>query len=108
VRVRLASQMGLQSLYELDRLDLSVQSTLNGELQKKVTDILRQLKNAQYARNAGLYGHHLLGEADPGKIIYSFTLSELTPHGTKSRIQADNFDQPLDINKGTKLDLGST
>ncbi|MEO6423496.1 MAG: transglycosylase domain-containing protein [Candidatus Nitrotoga sp.] len=108
VRVRLASQMGLQSLYELDRLDLSVQSTLNGELQKKVTDILRQLKNPQYARNAGLYGHHLLGEADPGKIIYSFTLSELTPQGTKSRIQADNFDQPLDINKGTKLDLGST
>jgi len=51
VRVRLASQMGLQRLYELDRLDLSVQSTLDGELQKKTTDILRQLKN-RYARAA--------------------------------------------------------
>ena len=108
VRVRLASQMGLQRLYELDRLDLSVQSTLDGELQKKTTDILRQLKNPEYARAAGLYGNRLLGEADPGKIIYSFTLSELTPQGAKFRIQADNFDQPLDINKGTKLDLGST
>ncbi|MGH8761758.1 MAG: glycosyl transferase family 51, partial [Nitrosospira sp.] len=39
---------------------------------------------------------------------YSFTLSELTPEGAKFRIQADNFDQPLDINRGTKLDLGST
>lgn len=108
VRVRLASQLGLHRLYELDRLDLSVQSTLDGELQKKTTDILRQLKNPEYARAAGLYGNRLLGEADPGKIIYSFTLSELTPQGAKFRIQADNFDQPLDINKGTKLDLGST
>ena len=108
VRMRLASQMGLQRLYELDRLDLSVQSTLDGELQKKTTDILRQLKNPKFARAAGLYGNRLLGEADPGKIIYSFTLSELTSQGAKSRIQADNFDQPLDINKGTKLDLGST
>ncbi len=108
VRVRLAAQLGLQRLYELDRLDLSVQSTLDGELQKKTTDILRQLKNPEYARAAGLYGNRLLGEADPGKIIYSFTLSELTPQGAKFRIQADNFDQPLDINKGTKLDLGST
>lgn len=108
VRMRLASQMGVQRLYELDRLDLSVQSTLDGELQQKTTDILRQLRNPEYARAAGLYGNRLLGEADPGKIIYSFTLSELTPQGAKSRIQADNFDQPLDINKGTKLDLGST
>ncbi len=108
VRARLASQLGLQSLYELDRLDLAVQSTLDGELQKKTTDILRRLKEPAYARAAGLYGGRLLGAADPAKIIYSFTLSELTPDGPKARIQADNFDQPLDINKGTKLDLGST
>lgn len=108
VRMHLASQLGLQRLYELDRLDLSVQSTLDGELQEKTTDILRQLKRTDYARAAGLYGDHLLGKADPGKIIYSFTLSELTPQGSKFRIQADNFDQPLDINNGTKLDLGST
>lgn len=108
VRVRLASYLGIHRLYELDRLDLSAQSTLNGELQQKTTDILRQLKNPEYARAAGLYGDRLLGEADPGKIIYSFTLSELTPQGAKSRIQADNFDQPFDINQGTKLDLGST
>jgi len=108
VRARLAAQLGLQRLYALDRLDLSVQSTLNGELQNKTTDILRHLRDPDYARFAGLYGNHLLGNADPGKIIYSFTLSELTPQGAKTRIQADNFDQPFDINKGAKLDLGST
>lgn len=109
VRVRLASQLGLQRMYDLDRLDLAVQSTLDGELQKKITDMLRQLRDKEYARTAGLYGHRLLNEDDdPAKIIYSFTLSELTPEGAKFRIQADSFDQPLDINKGTKLDLGST
>ncbi|HEX8874317.1 MAG TPA: transglycosylase domain-containing protein [Nitrosospira sp.] len=109
VRVRLASQLGLQRMYDLDRLDLSVQSTLDGELQKKTTEALRRLKEPDYARAVGLYGHRLLSDGDdPGKIIYSFTLSELTPAGAEFRIQADSFDQPLDINKGTKLDLGST
>ncbi len=108
VRMRLASQLGLQRMYDLDRLDLSVQSTLDGELQQKTTDMLRQLKNPEYANAAGLYGPRLLGSEDLGKVIYSFTLSELTPEGAKFRIQADNFEQPLDINKGTKLDLGST
>ena len=35
VRVRLASQLGLQRMYDLDRLDLAVQSTLDGEFRKK-------------------------------------------------------------------------
>lgn len=108
VRMRLASQLGLRRMYDLDRLDLSVQSTLDVALQKKTTDMLRHLKDAEYAQSVGLYGHRLLGTEDPSKIIYSFTLSELTPEGAKFRILADNFDQPLDINKGTKLDLGST
>lgn len=109
VRIRLASQLGLQRMYDLDRLDLAVQSTLDGELQKKTTEALRRLREPEYARSVGLYGHRLLSEEDdPGKIIYSFTLSELTPNGAEFRIQADSFDQPLDINKGTKLDLGST
>jgi membrane peptidoglycan carboxypeptidase len=108
VRVKLSSLLGLPRLYELDRMDLSVRSTLDGALQKKTADILYQLRKPESARAAGLYGSHMLGKADPGKIIYSFTLHELTPQGAKIRIQADNFDQPFDINQGTKLDLGST
>lgn len=108
VRLRLASLLGVNRLYELDRMDLAVNTTLDRDLQQKVTDILRKLKDPVYARAAGLYGEHLLGAADPGRIIYSFTLHELTPQGAKLRIQADNYDQPFDINQGTKLDLGST
>lgn len=108
VRVKLASMLGMKRLYELDRLDLSLGTTLNHDLQQQVTDVLRQMKYPEKARAAGLYGERLLGSADPGRIIYSFTLHELTPEGAKPRIQADNYDQPFDINQGTKLDLGST
>ncbi|TPW18155.1 MAG: glycosyl transferase family protein [Halothiobacillaceae bacterium] len=108
VRTRLAALMGIERLYDLDRIDLSVKTTLNGEVQHKVTEVLRRLKDPAYARAAGLYGDRLLGAADPGKVIYSLTLQEVTPDGVKPRIQADNFDQPFDINQGTKLDLGST
>ncbi|TCV80215.1 transglycosylase domain-containing protein [Sulfurirhabdus autotrophica] len=108
VRVRLASLLGLSRMYELDHLDLSVRSTLDGNIQKNVTAILKKFNDPEYARNAGLYGERLLGSADPGKIIYSLTFYELTPQGAKLRVQADNFDQPFDINKGAKLDLGST
>ena len=108
MRIHLASLLGLPRLYELDRLDLTVQSTLNGDLQEKVTDVLRGLKDPDSARAAGLYGDRMLGKADPGKIIYSFTLHELTTQGAKLRISADNFEQPFDINQGAKLDLGST
>ena len=53
VRVRIASQLGLRRLYDLDRMDLSVQSTLDADLQKKTTDMLRNLKDSEYARAAG-------------------------------------------------------
>ncbi|MDD5328647.1 MAG: transglycosylase domain-containing protein [Sulfuricella sp.] len=109
VRVQLASLLGMSRLYDVDRLDLSVQSALDGALQKKTTTVLHDLRHPDYARAAGLYGYHLLSAGDDlDKIIYSFTLHELTPQGAKLRIQADNFDQPFDINQGTKLDLGST
>ncbi len=108
VRVRLATLLGMDRLYELDRLDLAVKTTLNKDLQQKVTTILRQLGQPEYARAAGLYGERLLGAADPGRVIYSLNIHELTPEGAKLRIQADNFDQPFDINQGSKLDLGST
>jgi membrane peptidoglycan carboxypeptidase len=108
VRVRLASLLRMDRLYELDRLDLTVKTTLDKDLQQQVTQVLRRLGEPEYARAAGLYGERLLGAADPGRIIYSLNLHELTPEGAKLRIQADNYDQPFDINQGSKLDLGST
>lgn len=108
VRVGLAAQLGVAGLYELDRLDLVAHSTLNADLQQAVTARLEALRDPAVAKAAGLIGFRLLDHGDPAKLVYSFTLFERTPGANLVRVQADNFEQPLDINNGSKLDLGST
>lgn len=108
VRLRLASLLGINRMYDLDQLDVTASSTLDATLQKEVTAALRQLRDPAYARAAGLMDFRLLQQGAPEGVTYSFTLLERTPQGNKVRVQADNFDQPFDINDGAKLDLGST
>jgi membrane peptidoglycan carboxypeptidase len=108
LRAHLSALLGVPSLYDLDRLDLTVQSSLYADLQEKIARTLFRLNDPGYARAAGLYGERLLGKGDPRKIIYSVSFSELTAQGLKPRIQADNLLKPFDINQGTKLELGST
>ena len=108
-RNHLASILGLSKLYILDRLDLTVQTTLNAKAQQKVSRFLTDIGNPTLARANGLYGFRLLGDHDDLRhIIYSFTLYERTPQGGALRVQADNLNQPFDINRGAKLDMGST
>ncbi|MFA9215754.1 MAG: transglycosylase domain-containing protein [Sphingomonadaceae bacterium] len=108
IRVHLASLLGDNRLYNLDRLDLSVNSTLDAQAQTAVTQVLRDLRDAEQAKAAGLTGKGMLGNGDTANVVYSFTLLEKGAQTNMLRIQTDNFDQPLDINEGAKLDLGST
>ena len=108
VRVHLANLLGDNRMYNLDRLDLSVNTTLDAETQKTVTALLRELRDQETAVKAGLTGKGLLGNGDPANVVYSFTLLERGEHANYLRVQTDNYDQPLDINEGAKLDLGST
>lgn len=109
VRSRLAGLLGIPRLYDLDRLDVSASSTLNAPAQQAVSRFLMNLNSPEGAANVGVYGRHLLAPAnDLSKIIYSFTLYEIRPQGALLRVQADNLNQPFDLNKGAKLDLGST
>ena len=108
VRTHLAGLFGGSRLYDLDRLDLSVASTLDAPVQAAVTDLLRKLREPANARAAGLSAKQLLERGDPAKVVYSFTLYERGSDANILRVQTDNFDQPLNINEGTKLDLGST
>lgn len=108
VRTHLAGLLGGGRLYDLDRLDLSVASTLDAPVQAAVTELLRQLRDPAHAKAAGLSARQLLERGDPAKVVYSFTLYERGPRANALRVQTDNFDQPLNINEGTKLDLGST
>ncbi|MCC2954253.1 transglycosylase domain-containing protein [Massilia sp. IC2-477] len=108
VRNHLGYLVGDSRLYNVDRLDLSVVSTLDAGVQQAVTAALRQLSDAEHAKEAGLTGKGLLGNGDPAQVVYSFTLMERGEHVNYLRVQTDNYDQPLDINEGAKLDLGST
>lgn len=109
LRAQLSGLLNVKHLYELDRIDLSAATTLNGEMQGAVTTVLRQLKKPANAKAAELYGRNMLSPGDDtGKLIYSFTLFEQRGGANLLRVQTDNFDQPFDINEGARLNLGST
>lgn len=107
VRTRLAGLLGT-SLYRLDRLDAEASTTLDGKLQDAVSDYLGQLTDPAFARSQELMGERLLQPATLGDVQYSFTLLESTTQGNLVRVQTDTTQQPLDINEGSKLELGST
>jgi membrane peptidoglycan carboxypeptidase len=107
VRTRLSQLLG-QSLYQLDRLDLSGQTTLHNQLQRDISRHLRQLNTYNAAEQAGLFADKLLRPGQQNKLKYSFTLYQSTDNGNKVRVQTDNTDQPFDMNDASKLELGST
>ncbi|MFC5475651.1 transglycosylase domain-containing protein [Paraherbaspirillum soli] len=108
MRTQLGGLLGISRLYDLDRYDLTVLSTLDLRVQNAVTGVLLGLRDPAKAEAAGLHQKQLLDRGDPSKVIYSFTLYERGENANYLRVQTDNFDQPFDINMGTKLDLGST
>jgi len=108
IRGTLGDLLNVENLYALDRYDLDVHSTLDGPSQQAVTRILNRLADPAFLACAGLKEGRLLAKGDPKQVNYSLTLYERTPTANVLRIQADNLDQPLDINAGTKLDLGSS
>lgn len=108
VRNRIAGLLE-RSLYQTDRLDLTVNTTLNLPLQQQINRYLQQLERQPYAGNAGIIGPRLLREDQLKGVKYSFTLYESSATGNKLRVQTDNHaEQPFDLNEGGKLELGST
>src|SRR5439155_8245178 len=109
VRGKLANVLDISRSYDLDRLDLRATTTLDGEVQRTATELLRSLRDAYAAKAAGLYGFRLLNEGDDtSKLVFSFTLFERGNGANLLRVQTDNVDQPFDLNEGARLDLGST
>jgi membrane peptidoglycan carboxypeptidase len=108
IRSRLVTTLDVPRVYDLDRLDLSVTSTLDGEMQDAVSAVLRRLQDRSYVRAAHLAEGRLLGSADPTAVIYTFTLFERGSEANYVRVQTDNSSQPFDTNEGAKLELGST
>lgn len=108
-RTHLLKMLGLRNLYELDRLDLEVTSTLNQKTQNEVVGFLRKMGDPEFVKSIGMVGFRLLSpENDVKKINWSVLLYERSENGNLLRVQADNIDAPMDMNDGAKLDLGST
>lgn len=108
VRTELQQRLGTARLYDLDHYDLSVRSTFDAGVQKEVAAVLTRLRDPAFVREHGLGGYRLLGAGDPAHVSYAIVLYETAAEGNLVRVQADNFDGPFDINKGSKLELGST
>jgi membrane peptidoglycan carboxypeptidase len=108
IRVHLLGLLGIGSFYELDRLDLKVDATINAEVQNAVTDVLLRLRDPVEAARFGLKSANLLGRGDPANVVYSVTLYERGVGVNNLRVQTDNLERPLDISAGSMLDLGST
>lgn len=96
------------SLYSLDRMDLTVTTTLNSRLQEQVSLYLKSMENSEIANKYGLIGKYLLAADQTDALSYSFTLFEKASMGNMVRVQTDTTDLPFDINEGSKLELGST
>jgi membrane peptidoglycan carboxypeptidase len=96
------------SLYSLDRMDLTVTTTLNSRLQEQISLYLKNLENPDVANSFGLIGKSLLTSGQTDDLSYSFTLFERTAMGNMVRVQTDTTQLPFDINEGSKLELGST
>jgi len=108
IRTSLLSLLGIDSLYQLDRFDLRVQSTVASSVQRAVEDTLESIADPEAANAMGLVGSRLLNENQLDAVRFSVVLYERTPQGNKLRVQTDNINLPFDMNEGSKLDLGST
>ena len=108
IRSTLASLLGVPGMYELDRLHLDVESTINPGLQHSVVSLFQKLHDPKFIDSAGLRGDKLLAKGDPEKVIYGMMLFEKRPNGNQLRVVTDNLNAPFDINTGMKMQLGST
>lgn len=108
IRADLLGLLGIGSLYRLDRLDLTVSTSFADEAQAAVGRELRELERADHRAAAGLTGPRLLPERDDLPITYSILLCEATSEGNFVRLRTDSFPGPRDVNRNTKLELGST
>lgn len=108
VRIDLKKLLGVKTMYELDRLDLNVSATFDADLQRSVSQHLNALKIREKATKAGIFGEHMLADGQEAMVDYSFTLMERKDDFNAVRVQTDTVDSPLDLNRGGKLELGST
>ena len=107
-RIQLLRLLDVPSLPALDRLDLTIHTNYDAEAQRSVAALLEQVKDPAFVRQAGLNAARMLDRGDPTQVEYAVVLYEREDHANVIRLQADTFDGPFDLNRGSMLELGST
>ncbi len=107
-RAELSRLTGVGTHYELDHLHLEAESSIDVELQASALESLRNFADKNFVATHGLNGKYLLEHADPTKVVYGLLLYERGVDGNLVRVQVDTLDQPFDLNRGAKIELGST
>lgn len=107
-RNQLSGSLGVHGFYQLNRLFLETDTSIDAELQTTVMGILKQLEQREFIERNRLNLRRLLDRGDPANVLYSLLLYEKTTEGNALRVQTDNHPGSFDINTDVKLDLGST
>ena len=108
IRLQLLERLGLTSLYDLDRLDLTVYTSVDPTIQRDVSGYLSSLASPEGAAAAGLVAHRLLAKGDPAQVRYSFALYERVGSHNLLRVHTDTHAGHFSLNDDMKLELGST
>ncbi|HET7224468.1 MAG TPA: transglycosylase domain-containing protein [Candidatus Eisenbacteria bacterium] len=108
LRRELANLLDVPSYYDLNRLDLRAETSIDVALQDSVEQTFARLASPEFVAAHGLMGEHLLPSGDPSKVIYSMLLYDVTPDGDVERVHTDNLHGPFDVNEDMKMELGST
>jgi len=108
VKRNLARDLAVASPYDLNRLDLTVESTLDSEAETRAVSLLKGLHDSVAVVRAGLAGERMLLRGDPSQVVYSVSVYEAGARENFLRVQADNLAGPFNVAGGTKMDLGST
>ncbi len=108
LRAHLLQVLGLSDLYELDRLHLEVEGSIDREMQAETTRLLKDLTRLEFVQANGLHAEHLLAQGNPASVRYGVLIIERTADGNLLRASSDNLAQQFDVNRGIKMELGST
>lgn len=108
LRGSLLTLLGIGSTYDLDRLDLTAHTHLDGHASQQAAAKLRELATPEGAAAGGLLGEQMVEMNRADQVIYSFTLYERRSDANLLRIQVDNYKEALNLNEGSRLELGST
>lgn len=106
-----ANYIGLSGddrLFRMDRFDMSVRSTLYGDLNQKLHDDAVAMLDPKVAAEKGLMGEYRFNEQNVGRIVRGVTAIAQTDDGRwVTRISTDTYPGALDLNKGGKVSFGS-